>query len=151
MIEQLKELGRHVAIDYPTINTGGCCVYASIVGNLLLRNGFNARVFVTSSEKANIDKAREAIGNIRCAEEWNENGVYFEHVGVELIVDSCVYHADAGTVCKAANKFSGMSVLPGRLSVREATWLASDVAAWNPMFRRKDIPAIRKLAKYYLT
>jgi hypothetical protein len=151
--QQLNELGEIVSDLYPDINHGGCCVYASLVAQELLRKNVNCSGIVTdwySGGKGNIDEARPNIKS-NTVDEWESNGVALNHVALEFSIGERKYHYDTSGV-KLANRriFKGQPLYGGRLNAAEMMQLASRQQGWNRDFRRKDIPIIRKLVKFYL-
>lgn len=149
----LKSVGRAVYKKYPYINSGGCCVYASAIATELKKLGIECRIVVCSSYVATtIDDARKQIhksnrGNLPTVDDWNSNCVYMDHVIVEFFYNGKVYHYDTDLLHKATNKFHRMSVLSGRLTIEEATFIASTASGWNTAFNRKDIPDIMVMIK----
>lgn len=150
---KLNALGGIITDLYPYINNGGCCVYASLVAQELVKRNIDCSGIVTDwydGGKECIDKIRPYI-KVNTLEEWNDNGIALNHVGLEFSIGERKYHYDTEGV-SVANKrtFRGNPLYNGRLSVNEMVQLASKRQGWNTHFRRMDIPAIRKFIKYYL-
>lgn len=152
IIEKLDELGEVVSDLYPNINNGGCCVFAAMVVNELQKQGIKASGIVIDSgarSSIHIDEVRPLI-KTNTVNEWQNNGVFFWHVAVEFTMGNKKHHYDTGGVKKATNAFGGIPVYKGRMKLEEMKSIAARQPGWNPAFRRKDIPAIRKLVKFYL-
>ena len=154
LLETLSDLGHDVAFEFPTINHGGCCVYASIVGDLLLRQGIETSIWVGHLPDYNIHadvaEVRNNVRNPANVADWNDNGVFFNHVGLEVSIDGVKYLVDTDRYDFASDKFKEFHVLAGRLTVTEAALLAADHSAWNPTFPRCAIPEIKRMARRYL-
>jgi len=143
----LKTLGKNVAHRWPNINNGGCGVFAGYVGRELIRLGVETRIIVASGSVD--DMTEEEFDNIQNSlafraniEEWNSNGVYFSHIGVEFYYNKKLWHYDTNGVHKACDELDGMPLYPGRLSVGEAIHIAEDSTGWNCMFDRSEIPRV---------
>lgn len=92
VINALNILGRRINRWYPTINHGGCCVFAVLVAEELLKRNIPVEIIVAAdAASGNIDRAREQVNSNR-KDEWNAAGIYFNHVGIEFIIDGNVYH-----------------------------------------------------------
>ena len=64
LIESLNTLGQRINRWYPEINHGGCCVYASLIGEELRKRGVEVRVIVAAwGAKTNLDKVRPKLNN----------------------------------------------------------------------------------------
>ena len=151
LIETLNKLGNRINRWYPDVNHGGCCVYASIVGEELRERGIEVRVIVAAWEaKKNIDKARKSVNNIHQKNEWNAEDIYFNHVGIEFKYKGRTYHYDTDGVNPKSKMLGDFNVYPGRLSVDEAKVLADEREGWNDSFNRRSIPKLRKHIRSYL-
>jgi len=151
--ETLNKLGRRIKRWYPYINNGGCCVYASIVGSELQRRGIDTRIIVgawNGNEKIDINEARSNLQRPERMEEWNENNVFFNHVGVEIKFKGAIYHHDANGVTKKKKSLDNFRIYQGRLSVAEAKALAANPEGWNDSFDRRSIPKLKQHISKYL-
>ena len=152
LFEALNTLGQRINKSYPNINNGGCCVYAAAVGEELLKRGVNVRTVVANSYDAslNINKARKGVNNTNQKDEWNQAGVYFNHVGVEFKLGGKWFLYDSDGVNPRGKKLGSYKVHPGFLSVEEAKALAAEAKGWNDSFNRRSIPALKKHIKNFL-
>lgn len=153
----LEKLSKHVDEAFPSINYGGCCVFASIVADELAKKGVKARgvVGMYGWDDLDVDVRHAAanVTNIEDDEEWEENGVKFRHVGLEITIEGETYHFDS-TGIRKPNGYVGDSemfhVVDGRLTRNEMRALASNPYNWNPSFNRRDITKLERLVKYYI-
>lgn len=161
LFETLNTLGHCIKLWYPKINEGGCCVYASIIGEELLARGIKTRIVVAGSNKAktNLNRVRRKIDNTNQKIGWHAVGIYFNHVGVEFrlggkwfIYDSEGVNPRSLTlgVWKAPMKLGNFKVHPGFISVADATALGDEPEGWNDCFDRKEIPNMKERVKKFL-
>lgn len=146
----LNRLGKRVNALYPDINHGGCCVYAAIVADELDRLGVPARGIVATWTSDRGDTDIDEIRNyVECnnVAEWEENGVFFTHVGIEYNINGKIKHCDSNGVKDKGNILMSWAIYKGRLMIHELKQLARSGRDWNKSFDRKDIPAIRRLIK----
>jgi len=149
--ETLNTLGQRINRYYPEINHGGCCVYASLIGEELRKRGIESRVIVAAwGATTNIDKVRPQLMNTDRKVEWNDNDVYFNHVGVEFKYKGKTFHYDSDGVKPKSKKLKSYVIYPGRLSVDEAKLLADEPEGWNESFERSKIPALKRHVRSYL-
>lgn len=147
----LKRLGQRVKSAHPFINYGGCCVFAALAGRALLKRGIKCKVIVTASDAyQHLDIVKAQLADTGDVEEWNRNDVWFNHVALEFERNGKIYHYDTdGVVAAADNYFKGGEIYPGRLSIKEATALASRQAGWNCAFNRKQIPTLHRTITHF--
>jgi hypothetical protein len=151
LFETLNTLGNRINRWYPEVNSGGCCVYASMIGEELRKRGIEVRIIVAAySATKDIDKARKRVNNIHQKSEWNAEDIWFNHVGVEFQHEGVWYHYDSDGVNPKSKKLGSFTVYPGRLSVDEAKVLADEPEGWNWSFDRNKIPAMKRHVKKYL-
>lgn len=147
----LDALGQRINRWYESINCGGCCVYAVIVAEELQMRGVETRIIVGAySAKNNIERVKQRISNIGSKAEWCENGVWFNHVGVEFKYRGRWYHYDTDGANRRQKHFKQYEIYPGRLTVAEAKAVADEEAGWNESFNRDRIPQLKKHVKRYL-
>lgn len=137
-------------IDY--LNWGGCGVFAALVGRKLQDAGIPVGVVCGSwrhnGDKADVERARSNVAEKWDAEEWNANGVYFGHVGLEVEIDGKLYHYDSKQGVKPAGKeIDGLPIAKGRVTIEEMELLAGESLNWNSDFNRKQIPKLTKLVE----
>ncbi len=154
LLASMQEAGERTRKVAPTINYGGCCVWAAAMGRALKRQGVEARVIVRdwrAEGHAGIDAVRGLVrralrqsNNRNPATAWNRNGVEFNHVGLEVELAGRTWHVDAEGVYPAGEHplFNHERLYPGHLTVAEAGLLARDVRAWNRVFDRRLIPSV---------
>lgn len=144
---RLDDLGRRVNFLFPYINSGGCCVFAAIVTAELQRLGIPARGIVASYNPENhIDKVRPKI-NSNSLDEWRENGINFTHVGVEYEIDGTIKHYDSNGVREEGKRLMSWYIYKGRLLLEELKELSRTGRGWNNQFKRKDVPALKRVIK----
>ncbi len=151
LIDHLNALGSTVNSKYPKINYGGCAVFASIVGQELLKMGVHTSIIVGGDrwtlDGADIDKARTKVNNIGKKTEWRDNGIGFGHLGLEFYWKRKKYHYDSNGAHKPGKKLDGVALYKGRFTVEECTAVANEPEGWNHEFDRKQIPALRRMVK----
>lgn len=149
-IEYLDEVGKNVNRRWPYINYGGCCVFASIVGNILQSKGLKVKGIVAAySAEYRIKPIwwmRRSVSN-NSVPEWERRGLDFNHVGIEFHHSGQKWHYHSKGSQIASKIFDNMPIFRGRLTVEEMIELAGDEEGWNNSFDRRQIPAIEK----YLT
>ena len=151
LIESLNTLGQRINRWYPEINEGGCCVYASLIGEELRKRGIEVRIIVAAwGANKNLDKVRPRLMKTDRKVEWNDNDVYFNHVGVEFRHKGKTFHYDSNGVNPKSKKLKSYVVYPGRLSVDEAKLLAAEPEGWNDSFGRSKIPSLKRHVRSYL-
>ena len=157
LLKRLELLGETVSMRYSRLNYGGCCVYAALVARALKDHGIEARGIVASSmakdrntgKSKNLDPVRKKIAK-NIPVEWNKNGVYFGHVGLEFKYRGRYRHYDSNGVKKPSTELGGFTLYKGRLTLEEMEALAASKDGWNSVFNREDIPAICGIVKEHL-
>jgi hypothetical protein len=144
-LKKLKVLSARINQIAPRVNYGGCCVVASKVAPLV-NELYPSKVRVLSNwGKASIDEVRNKIDPSK-VRNWNNNGVVFSHVVVEMNVDNVDYFYDTEEISKhvppAWCREHNMKMLPGWVSFEEAAVLAADASGWNDRFDRSLIAPI---------
>lgn len=152
--EQLNLLGRAAENKIPALNYGGCCVFAAEVGKALEAKGIPVRGIARGWMEATepLQKIKKAIRNVENSKEWNNQGVNFSHVGLQIKLGRKWHNYDsAGLSTDLTRLGRSFGVYSGHLSVAELDKLASNPDNWNNTFKRKTgIPAIRKLIREHL-
>lgn len=151
LILQLNRLGKEINNQFPDINRGGCCVFASIIIRALKKQNINAVGFVCSFDAyADIDTARANISE-NTVKEWNSQCIEFYHVGVEFEYNCRLRHYDSnGVVVANERTFDKYQIYKGRLTQNEVDLLASRKDGWNPSFNRNNIAKIRALVDTFI-
>ncbi len=152
LIRKLNSLGKAVYAKYPYINCGGCCVYAALVAEALLLHKISCKGIVASwdaNDIPSIDEIRPCIKR-NMLHEWQNNGVSFNHIGLEFEYNGKMRHYDTSGANKAGKSFDFMPIYNGRLNIVELQKLASQKTGWNNSFNRRHIPAIRAMVQKYL-
>jgi hypothetical protein len=155
LITKLDKLSSVVAERYPTINYGGCGVFAALVVTELKKHNIHATGIVAAYDAdepdgPTIDTVRPQIKKKTNVHEWNNNGISFYHVGVEFKIGRQRKHYDSTGVKTASKMLDHMPIYKGRLERDELRALASKQSGWNVRFDRSNIPALRRLVKKHL-
>ena len=68
-----------------SLNNGGCGVFAALIASAVRAAMPDVEVYGRIASWANVDveMARPHVSDIADMESWNENGVYFAHVGLD--------------------------------------------------------------------
>ena len=151
IIKKLRKVGSSVYGDVPTINYGGCCVYAAKVGKELQKMGYDVRVVFRKT--GNVKKNNPEIKCPLLAEE--EIGVDFYHVGLAVKSGGKWYTHDAEATHKGLKVFGEdrLPVAKTYLTVEQAESFASYRHFWNTTYPRREgakviKSAIRKHLKF---
>lgn len=155
IIEKLDNLGWKAEQQIEDLNSGGCCVYAALVGRRLSELGVPVRGIVAMSdwqEPGNLDEARQNVNDPGDGMEWYDNDVTFTHVGLQFDLDGETYQYDSGGVTKPKRylRNSHWNLCEGHLTVEEMEQLAERPGNWSSWFNREQIPALERLVKEYL-
>jgi hypothetical protein len=155
LISKLNTLGKKVEEKYPNINYGGCAVYAALVAEALLLHKINSKGVVAAygaksfNDVQSIDDIRHYI-KYHTLYHWENNGIQFNHVGLEFEINGKLRHYDTRGVKMAGKRLDYMPIYKGRLQIIELQKLASKAAGWNRSFNRRHIPAIRAMVQEQL-
>lgn len=147
LIMQLNELGKRVDRCFPTINNGGCCVYAVMIAKELRKRKLRPKIVVANRDDyklPNLVEVRKRIKRVANHEEWHANGIYFYHVGVEFTYKRKRYFYDTEGVVPAGAILNGCPIYPGRLRLDWAEKIAAHQGTWNKDFDRTQIPRLQK-------
>jgi len=153
-VNVLTRLGIKINEKYPNINSGGCCVFASHLAELLYEKGYYVSIRIANmdnkNDNVNITNFRKNNNTL----EWqnpcrvyNDSDIWFKHVLLEIENGGIRYLYDT-------NGFVSINyycdILEGRLTLEEARKSADFSWNWNKTFNRQDIPEIKKIIDYYL-
>lgn len=147
LIDEVDDLCRKINKRVNRINSGGCAVFAALMGQCLEQYGRVGIAVGTDERKtASIDKARKNIEE-NVVDEWNDNDVWFAHIVIEFEYQGNKYHVDSTGVHDVSmlTHCGEYTILKGRLTVHEVTELASQTHGWNYAFERSQIPTIKQL------
>lgn len=161
LLDTLRELGDAINESCPTINLGGCCVYAAAVAKRLEALGIPVDVCVpTYGHAETVDEARNNLRNNgsagRTAKEWEEAGLYFAHVAVRFQYEGVWWTHDTDALHEGRDGFGKCSwnddkpryqALPDGMTPDEALRIASHAKGWNSSFDRRDIPMVRSMVE----
>lgn len=158
LISQLNQLGAYAQLQIPNLNNGGCCVFAAMVARELRDMGVKvggvpiADIMWGDPTWGNVDEARANVSDPGCSEQWEENGIAFSHVGLEVEIGDAVYYFDSRGLRSfdAPMRYPEWKPLPGRLTVEEMEALAERPHNWNWKFDRTNIPYLKQIVEDYL-
>lgn len=157
IIDKLNTLGQKAEEEFPDLNYGGCCVFASLVADRLAKLGVQAEgvvaMYFYEDKPPNIDYARNNVRHIGDGDEWEENGVKLSHVGLKIMVGetAILYDSEGVRPFKRRNTLLDRTVIEGTLSRKELKALANNAWNWNYSFDRDQIPKLAKLVARELT
>lgn len=144
---KLVDLADDILDRFPTINDGGCGVFAALVA-AELQHYYKIRIIAFSDEakRNNIDEIRPIV-DAKNIYDWKDNGCKFNHVVVEITDNNGrLWHYDAtgvfpndGSICYYYDK------LEGSLTIAEITELADSPLGWSREFDRKLIPDLKAI------
>jgi hypothetical protein len=155
LIDTLNNLGTEVNRRWPYINSGGCCVYAALVGAELLARDVKVHVVVgahcaETADTLDITEGKNHVQNIGDPHEWNAIGVYFNHVGLEFRIGKKWFQYDSDGVMPRIHIIDIYPKYLGYLTVDDAAALAASEEGWNCMFDRGHIPTLTKYVKSFM-
>jgi len=143
LFARLKQLGEDAQrLTGYTLNSGGCCVYAALVGEELEKLGITVEGKVTTRSDLSLDEAKN--------ESTWPNNYNFYHVYLYFTVDGTRYVYDSDNLHEVQEGNGAPDPwqdepAEGSLSIAEMQALASKASLWNSWFPRRKIPALRKL------
>lgn len=153
VLDKLKAVQLAVRANINNVNAGGCCVLAAAVGEELEALGIETQVIVDDlgGVANSIEQARESVQNNLDPQEWEKNGVLFNHVGLRFKLGEDWHTFDADAIWKDKNKFgTALDVAwaaRGWFTVQEAEAFSKVPSQWNPWFNRRQIPLLKTLVK----
>lgn len=158
LVAFLNELGDKANKKFPSLNWGGCCVFAGLVATELEKRGYPVQGRVASGEAGkprsqSITDVRKKV-TANTSNQWNQHGIYFGHIGIEFYDGVNVFMYDSNGCVSPEELLDGMHSFEGRLTVQELTELWQDNGptrgysiSWNTTFDRNNIPDLEKLIK----
>lgn len=152
---RLRNLAKQADARWPTLNRGGCCVFAAAVATELERLGVKHEVIVPGTKYTDLNELRPDNNTVSG---WNDMGVGFSHVGVRLKLNGQWYTYDSEAPLVPGKYKFGIgyhgepyTAAKGGLTATEATDLADERHSWNWEFPRQAVPFIRQFVKDMLT
>jgi hypothetical protein len=150
----LEKLASDVDTEIHAVNSGGCCVFASLVANKLIEAGIPARAVHADFWRHNITEMRKFIieegMDVYRKSSWERAGASFYHVGVLFKFMNKWYTMDS-TAIKPGRKYLGIEDMitgNGSFTAKEAEALAfrrDNAGTWNSYFDRRQIPKMRRI------
>lgn len=143
---EVDELCRNIHKKTDYLNSGGCAVFAALLGQCLSQYGQVEIAIGTDSNITSLDDVRDKGIDPLSLDAWNDNGLSIGHAIIEFTYGDVKYHIDStGVRDPLPYTYSGgWGILGGRLSVIETTALAAQ-RGWNWMFNRDQIPTIKQM------
>lgn len=142
---ELKKLGQRVNRHYPTVNSGGCGVYASLVSQQLRQLGLRPRVLVAGYEEIwFLNDIRTVMKDQKnpTLDALNNRGIYVGHLFIQFNWQGKTWIHDTD---HTIDNFKGPRLkqwvfYKGHLTVGEVTSMAASTTGWNESFDRDQIP-----------
>ena len=155
VVDTMRDLGTAVGKRYTDVNCGGCCVYASIVGQALKDRGYKVLIRVQEyhmhkKDRLDIMEKKRQVTDKADYKAWWKVGIEFNHVILQFGAERAQWLHDFKRTVLLADKFGEHYLHHGHLTVREAAKLAEDRTAWNSMFNRAQIPHMAKFVGQFL-
>lgn len=150
--QRLRDFTSAFFTENPDINYGGCGVFAAEMGKDLQALGYNTQctVFTTSlsptqARKFDLNALRASLIHTDLVEDWEENGINFYHIMLEVEGKGEHFLVDAEDIYPPdKSEYFGAARLGGNIPVDIMEKLANDDSAWNPTFPRRTIPKVRR-------
>lgn len=147
----LHDLVDHVSDKFPTINWGGCGVFAAALGKRLEQRGVKCSVVVYSHGPADIDYTRSNyVRDVGNADEWNIGDLELSHVMLCVQVKRRKYYVDGTTVSEPRTTWLHYKRAKGRMTVDEIEQLARRADNWNSSFPRWMIEELENTIDEYV-
>ena len=109
--DQLNMLGQAAERQLPSLNYGGCCVFAAEVGKALKAKGIPVRGIAAGhwwgDESPDLAKLHKQIGNVMDGNAWNSAGVNFSHVGLRVKLGCKWYNYDSAGLSPDLTRLRG--------------------------------------------
>lgn len=147
IVRKLNKFAKQMQAEYPLMNSGGCCVFASLMSAHLAKI-LPVKIHVEGASYYrtlnNIDHIRPNVVN----DDWSSHDVRFNHVSISYEVNGTTYFYDTRGSKKryvplcAARQLREAALHPGNLTINEASFLAAEDWRWNRSFDRKHIPKL---------
>ncbi len=147
IFDLVVEIGYVVGRRFPTINSGGCCVYAAKMAEELEKRGYAVSAWVAMDEWAgspDLGGVRLKVKHKRDPFEWNDNGVDFMHVGFSIRHNGTWRNFDTEGE-HVVYVMNGWKILKGRLTAEEAKGMARRASYWNKTWDRRLNRDVRSL------
>ena len=153
LFKRLNALGNYIYTLYPSINYGGCGIYAVAIAKELIKLHIKPKILVVSQETytdMNVRDVAKTIEHTDDVHEWNDKGIIFRHVIISFTFEGQEYHYDTGGVVEADEKYEGYHIYKGHLQLHEAKAIIKHQAGWNTTFDRNKIPFITQHIENFL-
>lgn len=150
LMQTLEVMGERAnQLTRGTLNMGGCCVYASLLGRKLQEKGIYVRgvgagdVF---SSNLNVQRLRRNVSRANRLSDWEE-GCDLHHFGLRFGTGQrAKLYDSAGFYSPTSRWLHGEEIIPGTFSIPELEALASNPHNWNDHFDRAHyIPKLKQL------
>jgi hypothetical protein len=133
---------------FDRINWGGCSVMAAILAYQLKPLADEVKIVAEGGWCGgnDVDNARKNMTDNNVGD-WQDQGVYFNHVWVEFKWNGRWYAIDSEGLHRRKRMHKEWGTpQKGSFTLKEMRILAGDSCGWNPTFRREQIPAMKRLA-----
>jgi len=153
MSVQLQELSvklRELDANFDYVNYGGCASVATMLAKKLRKQYPVMRLTSCHSSWSNkdagdIDEIRTNLVNNYSLDEWYDNGITFNHVWLEIFVDSQWYALDCTGVYAVERMYElWRKPATGSFTIDEMEAIA-DGNTWNPQFNREQLVDMQTL------
>lgn len=157
-LKEIQDLCNEIDASIPRVNSGGCCVVAAELAAQLSEH-YPTRIRVGNSytwddngnDNVSLDDVASNVKKKSDIFAWNDQGIYFGHVIVEIEYNGKKYHIDSTGVHKAKKKDPafGFALYEGSLSIKHAKKLAGNGYGWNDTFDRGHIPLLKQIVNNF--
>lgn len=149
-LDDIQKILDKIDGEFYRINSGGCCVMASILAHQMKKIVDDVNIVTTGwGTASSLDSIRHNISDNTNMEEWENNGVGFNHVWVEFKWNGRWYAMDSKGIKTRKEQYREWGKpYKGSFTLDEARAFARSTD-WNPTFERWQIPLMRKRAYYH--
>ena len=145
----MKNLHHHLAeVDntFCRVNCGGCACVAAMIAKRFRHQFPIMRITSSGTDcPTDLDEIRHHLDDTMDKDEWYDNGIYFNHVWVEVFFDNAWHVLDAEGVHTTEDMYADWSKpADGSFSIDEIQSLA-DTDSWNRAFDHDQLPAIEEM------
>lgn len=147
----LRTLQKQMQEKHPSLNYGGCGVFAHLVARKIEKSGLKVEIITPCDDYSKPANAvRDNIREVDNPNDWDNNGLCLNHLALRFITKSGVtYTYDSNVLYKGSDKFGNSKYKTNPefgtgLFIHEVEQMTKAQRGWNRCFNRREIPAIKR-------